>query len=95
MAAFVRQSSMTLEGPSGLPISSDIGLCEAKHRLLNAFLAAIHELNDIQSQQTQAVIDGDPDFARFDVLIHAAQEKKDHAKYTWMAHVESHRCEEI
>jgi hypothetical protein len=31
---------------------------------LKEFLAAIHDLVDTQKQQTQAVIDGDADFAR-------------------------------
>jgi hypothetical protein len=72
----------------------ELGFCPEKNRLKDEFLKAIHELNALQKQQTQAVIDGDPDFSRFDVLLHLAQEKKDNAKYAWMAHVESHRCEE-
>ena len=68
------------------------GYCEEKNRLLNDFLETIRELNALQGQQTQAVIDGDPDFSRFDVLLHMAQERKEAAKYAWMAHVESHRC---
>jgi hypothetical protein len=47
---------------------------------------------DLQNQQTQAVIDQDIDFSRFDDLIHMAREKKDHAKYALIAHVENHRC---
>jgi hypothetical protein len=66
--------------------------CEQKSRLLNEFLQAIRELNALQAQQTRAVIEGDQDFSRFDVLLHMAQEKKDTAKYTWMAHVEFHKC---
>ncbi|MDR3703421.1 MAG: hypothetical protein P4L56_27480 [Candidatus Sulfopaludibacter sp.] len=61
---------------------------------MDAFLEAIRELNALQSQQIQAVIDGDSDFTRFDVLLHIAQEKKDRAKYEWISHVETHRCEE-
>jgi hypothetical protein len=69
-------------------------ICEERHRLMDDFLEAVRELNMIQSFQTQAVIDGDHDFARFDPMIYAAQEKKDSAKYAWMAHIESHLCEE-
>jgi hypothetical protein len=72
----------------------DVAFCEEKNRLLDEFLEAIHELTTIQSQQSQAVIEGDPDFTRFDLLLHVAQEKKDKAKYLWIAHVESHHCEE-
>ena len=71
-----------------------VAFCEEKHCLIREFLNAIHELNLIQKEQTQAVIDGDPDFSRFDVLLHLALEKKDNAKYAWMTHVESHGCEE-
>ncbi len=73
-------------------IIPEIGFCEEKMRLLREFLEAIHELNTIQAQQTRAVIEGDPDFGRFDVLLHMAQEKKEMAKYAWMSHVESHQC---
>ncbi len=71
-----------------------VSFCEEKRRLVDAFLEAIHELNALQSQQIQAVIDGDEDFSRFDVLLHIAQEKKDRAKYAWISHVETHHCEE-
>jgi hypothetical protein len=71
----------------------EIGFCEEKNRLQGDFLRAIHELNAILAEQTGAVIQGDPDFSRFDLLIHMAQEKKDRAKYAWIAHVESHGCE--
>jgi hypothetical protein len=69
-------------------------LCEERYRLLDDFLDAVRELNILHTRQTEAVIKGDRDFIRFDVLIHMAQEKKDTAKYAWIAHVESHRCEE-
>jgi len=58
------------------------------------FLRAVHEVNVLQTQQMQAVVEEDPDFARFDVLISMAQEKKDAAKYSLISHVEDHRCEE-
>ena len=70
-----------------------IGFCQEKKRLQGDFLQTIRELNTILAEQTRAVIDGDPDFERFDLLIHMAQEKKDRAKYAWIAHVESHGCE--
>jgi hypothetical protein len=77
------------------PVASkipEIGFCEEKHRLSDEFLEAVHELNAVQYQQTRAVIDGDADFPRFDVLLHRAQEKKERAKYAWIGHVEQHRC---
>ena len=84
---------MTQEGQFRPP-SPGIRFCEEKNRLRQEFLNAIRELVAIQAQQTQAVIDRDPDFARFDVLLHMAQERKDQTKYALIAHIESHHCEE-
>jgi hypothetical protein len=68
--------------------------CEEKRRLQVEFLRAVHELNVLQTQQMRAVVEEDPDFPRFDVLIYMAQEKKDAAKYLLIAHIETHKCEE-
>jgi hypothetical protein len=84
---------MTQEGQFRDP-SPGVGFCEENNRLRQEFLKAIHELLAIQAQQTQAVIDNDSDFERFDVLLHMAQERKDHTKYALIAHIESHHCEE-
>ena len=75
------------------PIIPEIGFCEEKARLQDEFLSAIHDLGILLDEQTRAVIENDTEFSRFDVLIHAAQEKKERAKYAWIAHVETHRCE--
>lgn len=72
----------------------EAGICEEKKRLMVDFMNAIHEVNALQNQQTRAVMEGDQDFSRFDVLIHIAHERKDMAKYAWIAHVESHGCGE-
>jgi hypothetical protein len=69
-----------------------IPFCEEKHRLIAEFLTSSHALVDLQNQQTQAVIDQDSEFSRFDDLIHMARENKDNAKYALIAHVENHHC---
>jgi hypothetical protein len=69
-----------------------VGFCEAKQKLMCDFLEAVREITLLQKQQAQAAIEDDQDFSRFDVLLHLAQEKKDTAKYAWIAHVESHGC---
>jgi hypothetical protein len=69
-----------------------IAFCKDKFKLLNDLVDAIHELNTLQNEQTQAIINEDPDFGRFDVLLHLAQEKKETAKYRWIGHVETHGC---
>ncbi len=70
----------------------EIGFCEEKNRLQNDFLQAIRTFNALLDQQTRAVIAGDEDFNRFDILLHAAQDEKERAKYLWMMHVDSHGC---
>jgi hypothetical protein len=72
----------------------EIAFCEEKNRLLGEFLRAIHALNDLLKQQMECVTGGDADFTRLDGLLHVAQEKKENAKYAWMAHVEAHHCEQ-
>ena len=74
---------------SSIPV---IGYCAEKKQLMNEFLQAIHELGAVQAQQARALIDGDLDFSRFDVLIHMANEKKDWVKYALLSHVEQHHC---
>lgn len=69
-------------------------LCEEKLRLLSEFLATVHELTAILKAQAQAALDGDPDFERFDLLLHVAREKKDWVKYKLIAHVDEHGCHE-
>jgi len=70
----------------------DIAFCDEKQKLINDFLEAVREITVLQRQQAQAVIEDDQDFSRFDLLLYLAQEKKDSAKYAWIAHVECHRC---
>ena len=70
----------------------EIGFCEEKNRLQENFLQAIREFNVLLEQQTRAVIVGDEDFNRFDLLLHAAQDEKERAKYLWMMHVDAHGC---
>ena len=69
-------------------------LCEEKARLTESFLQAIHELTDLHAQQSRAVMEQDPEFSRFDLLMHMAVEKRDEAKYALLRHIESHQCEE-
>jgi hypothetical protein len=68
--------------------------CEEHKHLLEDFGAAIRELLDIHEQQWSAIIVGDDDSCRFDLLIHMANEKKQQAKYAYLRHVESHGCSE-
>jgi hypothetical protein len=66
--------------------------CAESARLLDAFGRAVQELMRFHEQQFQAIIAGDSDANRFDLLIHEANEKKQAAKYAYMTHVENHGC---
>lgn len=71
-----------------------LGFCEQKLRLRDNFVKAVQKMNALLSEQMQAVIAGDAEFSRFDLLLHVAQSEKEQAKYAWMLHVESHGCGE-
>ena len=66
--------------------------CNEKLRLMEEFMAAASELVAIHNDQIKALIDDDPEFSRFDLLIHLANERKRLAKYSYVAHLEKHGC---
>jgi hypothetical protein len=66
--------------------------CGEERRLLDEFGIAVHELLMLHEVQFAAIVQGDTDSDRFDLLIHMANEKKLHAKYAYIRHVESHGC---
>ncbi len=66
--------------------------CAEHHRLMTRLGAAVKELLALHEQQFQAIIQGDTECNRFDLLIHMANEKKQEAKYAYLRHVESHGC---
>jgi hypothetical protein len=66
--------------------------CQEHNGLLDAFGEAVQELIMLHEQQFQAILDGDSECQRFDVLIHMANEKKQLAKYAYVRHVEDHGC---
>ena len=70
----------------------DISFCPENQRLLNLFGEAVQELMLLNEQQFIAIVNGDPDSSRFDLLIHMATEKKQQAKYDYLHHVETHGC---
>lgn len=71
-----------------------IAYCDEGHRLLDALAGAIHELLQVHQQQFNALIQGDLDCSRFDVLIHQANEVKSAAKYAYLHHLEEHGCQQ-
>jgi tRNA splicing endonuclease len=69
--------------------------CQQAKELLEALAEAIHKVVILHEGQFQAVISGDLDSARFDDLIHMANERKHNAKYAYMHHVEVHGCSRL
>ena len=66
--------------------------CEEQRRLMENFAAVVKELLALHQQQFEAAVHGDSDCTRFDLLIHAANERKQEAKYAYLRHVEEHGC---
>ena len=69
--------------------------CDEHKHLLEDFGTAVREILDLHEQQWGAIVDGDDDCYRFDVLIHMANEKKQSAKYAYLRHVEAHGCSDF
>ena len=67
--------------------------CARRQELVDEFVDASRAMADLSALQTQSVIDGDPDFSRFDDLLHMARERKNEAKYALIAHVQEHGCQ--
>jgi hypothetical protein len=68
------------------------GYCEDARRLLDEFGDAVRDVVQLHELQFQAIVEGDPDCSRFDVLIHMANERKMAAKYAYLHHLEEHGC---
>jgi hypothetical protein len=73
-------------------ILSKIGFCEEKLRLMEEFLAAASDMVTAHNEQVKALMEDDPEFNRFDLLIHIATERKRRAKYAYLVHLEQHGC---
>jgi CheY-like chemotaxis protein len=69
--------------------------CAEHNRLMTSFGSTVQELLALHEQQFQAIVQGDTECNRFDLLIHMANEKKQEAKYAYLRHVESHGCSNI
>ena len=66
--------------------------CFEHNRLLNEFGNAVRDLLALHKQQFQAIVEGDVECSRFDLLIHMANEQKHASKYAYIRHVEQHGC---
>jgi len=66
--------------------------CREHRRLLQELGMAVRELIELHEQQFLAILEGDSECHRFDLLIHMANERKQSGKYAYLRHVESHGC---
>src|SRR5207253_4021666 len=71
-------------------VLSKSSFCDEKLRLMEEFLSAATDLVTVHNDQVEALIEDDPDFSRFDLLIHDATERKRRAKYAYLTHIETH-----
>ncbi|MFN7993589.1 MAG: hypothetical protein U0Q18_08315 [Bryobacteraceae bacterium] len=53
-------------------------------------MSTVQEISMLNSEQVRAVIDGDEEFGRFDILLEQAQERRRAAKYALIAHLQTH-----
>ena len=83
---------MSLDDTPSVGTTKRTSGCEEHDSLLDAFGVAVHEVLKLHEQQFLAIVDGDNECNRFDLLIHMANEKKHAAKYAYIRHVESHGC---
>jgi len=67
-------------------------VCSDAIRLLDLYSEAASQSLILQQAQFQAVVADDAESNRFDLLIHAANERKQNAKYLYLNHLHNHGC---
>ncbi len=93
LRAEARSRAMAIDNsPKDRAAQSQRAGCDEHRRLLDEFSVAVRELIELHEQQFRAIVDGDTECNRFDLLIHMANEKKQTAKYACLRHVEAHGC---
>jgi len=68
------------------------GYCDTARQLLESFGDTVQAVVSLHEQQFQAIVSGDANAGRFDVLIHEANERKQNAKYAYLNHLHHHGC---
>jgi hypothetical protein len=66
--------------------------CQTAKQLLEAFGEAVQSVLLLHEQQFVAIVEGDSNAGRFDLLIHEGMETKQNAKYAYLHHLGLHRC---
>jgi hypothetical protein len=88
------QPCMTIEGRVSQYDSQhqSTAYCETAERLLAKFGQAVQGVLALHEQQFRAIVEGDSEAGRFDLMIHEAVEDKQNAKYAYLTHLDLHRC---
>ena len=68
---------------------SKLLVCEECRRLLEAFTQAVNEVVALHEEHIRAVTADELEPHRFDILIHAATDRKQNAKYAYLFHREN------
>jgi DNA-binding NarL/FixJ family response regulator len=67
-------------------------VCIEARELFQEFAGATQVMCQLLQQQCDAVLAADVLADRFDLLIHAANERKQECKYAYLQHMQRHRC---
>ena len=70
----------------------EVSFCARKAEYVQRFTEVIGRINEIHQGQLSAMLAGDLDFGRFDMLLHQARAEKEEIKYGWIGHAEAHGC---
>jgi hypothetical protein len=85
-------STEELGGKGAGPSRQPARYCETAKQLLDAFGQAVQQVLVLHEQQFLAIVEGDIEANRFDLLIHEALERKQNAKYAYLNHLDVHSC---
>jgi hypothetical protein len=67
-------------------------VCGQARLLLEEFSQAVGAATELYREQLKAIVEGDLEANRFDLLVHDANQRKLEAKYAYLAHLDSHGC---
>jgi hypothetical protein len=85
-------STEELGGKGAGPSRQSARYCETAKQLLDTFGQAVQQVLVLHEQQFLAIVEGDTEANRFDLLIHEALEQKQNAKYAYLSHLDVHGC---
>ncbi len=73
-------------------VEEKVTACIIARDLLDNFGKAVHAVLVLHEEQFLAIVEGDAEAGRFDLLIHEALEHKQNTKYAYLMHLDRHGC---